>query len=111
MDQVKVTDLDLPTLKAGLADGSILLIDVREAHEFAAGHIPGSVLMALSQFDPAEIPRSDKRIVFSCAAGVRSIKALALAQNAGLDLDEHYRGGFKEWAGMGEPVDGEQKPG
>ena len=33
MDQVKVTDLDLPTLKAGLADGSILLIDVREAHE------------------------------------------------------------------------------
>ncbi len=103
---LRVTHLDLATVKAGLADGSMLIVDVREPHEYAAGHIPGSVLLPLSQFDPAHIPQvSAKRIVFSCAAGVRSQHALAMAQAAGLPLIEHYGGGFKEWQGMGEPVE------
>jgi rhodanese-related sulfurtransferase len=102
-----VDHLDLETVKAGLADQSMLIIDVRETHEYALGHIPGAVLLPLSQFDASRIPvSSGKRIVFSCAAGVRSVQALAIAQSAGLSLTEHYRGGFKEWAGMGEPVEG-----
>jgi rhodanese-related sulfurtransferase len=102
-----ITHLDLETVKAGLADGSMLIVDVREPHEFAAGHIPGSVSLPLSRFDADDIPtESGKRIVFSCAAGVRSMQALALAQQAGHALTEHYRGGFKEWAMMGEPVEG-----
>jgi rhodanese-related sulfurtransferase len=64
------------------------------------------VLLPLSQFDPAEIPVNvGKRVVFSCAAGVRSIQALAIAQAAGLDLVEHYQGGFKDWVMSGEPVE------
>ena len=51
-----VVDLDREAVKRGLADGSILLVDVREPHEFAAGHIPGSVSMPLSTFDPDAIP-------------------------------------------------------
>jgi rhodanese-related sulfurtransferase len=103
---VGITDLEIEEIKAGLADGSMLLIDVRENHEFAAGHIPGSMLMALSQFDAALIPHdTGKRIVFSCAAGVRSQHALAAAQAAGLDLTEHYRGGFREWVMAGERVE------
>jgi rhodanese-related sulfurtransferase len=104
---IKVTHLDRETVKTGLTDGSMLVVDVREPHEYAMGHIPGAVLLPLSQFDPARIPVSTgKRIVFSCAAGVRSMQALAIAQGAGFDLHEHYRGGFKEWAGMGEKVEG-----
>ncbi len=107
VSDVKVTHLDLDTVKAGLVDGSMLVVDVREPHEYAMGHIPGAVLMPLSQFDPGKLPiTSGKRLVFSCAAGVRSIQALAIAQDAGLTLTEHYRGGFKEWAGMGERVEG-----
>jgi rhodanese-related sulfurtransferase len=101
-----VDDLDLSAIKAGLAAGSLLLIDVREPHEFAAGHIPGSVSMPLSQFDAALLPRdTDKRIVFSCAAGIRSRHALAAAQAAGLPLTEHYGGGFRDWVMAGEKVD------
>lgn len=45
------------------------------------------------------------RIVFSCAAGVRSMRAIELAQAAGLDVRrQHYRGGFKDWEARGEPV-------
>ena len=79
---------------------------MREPHEFAAGHIPGSVSRPLSQFDPADLPNEPgKRIVLSCAAGVRSLRALAFAQSAGLDVDSHYLGGFKDWVMRGEPVE------
>lgn len=98
-------DLDLDDITAGLADGSILLVDVREPHEFAAGHIPGSVSMPLSSFDPDAIPQAPgKRTVFSCAAGVRSLRALEFAQSAGLDLDAHYKGGYKDWVMSGGAV-------
>lgn len=90
-------------LKAGLADGSITLVDVREPPEFAAGAIPGSVSHPLSVFDPAALPDGG-RVVFTCAAGVRSVRAIDLARAAGLDLCEHYPGGFKGWAAAGEPV-------
>jgi rhodanese-related sulfurtransferase len=103
---VVVRDLDIAAIKAGLADGTILVVDVREPHEFAAGRIPGSVSLPLSQFDPSAIPAAEgKQVVFSCAAGVRSLRALAFAQSAGLAIDSHYLGGFKDWAMQGEPIE------
>jgi rhodanese-related sulfurtransferase len=97
-------DLDREDIKSGLADGSILLIDVREPHEFAAGHIPGSLSMPLSTFDPAELPKTERRVVFSCAAGVRSVHAILAAHQGGVVVDAHYRGGFKDWFNAGEDV-------
>ena len=100
-----VVDLDRETVKRGMQDGSILLVDVREPHEFAAGHIPGSVSMPLSAFDPQVIPQEPgKRVVFSCAAGVRSARAIEFAQAFGQDVREHYKGGFKDWAMAGEEI-------
>jgi rhodanese-related sulfurtransferase len=100
-----VVDLDREAVKQGLADDAMILVDVREDHEFAAGHIPGSVSHPLSRFDPAALPAAEgKRVVFSCAAGIRSVRAIELAQGAGLAIDAHYRGGFKDWAMAGEPI-------
>ncbi|MBM6594499.1 rhodanese-like domain-containing protein [Microvirga pudoricolor] len=96
-------DLTRDDVKRGMADQSFLLVDVREPHEFAMGHIPGAVSHPLSTFDPASLPEG-RRIVFSCAAGVRSVRAMELAQAAGRDVREHYKGGFKDWAAAGEPV-------
>ena len=100
----QVVDLDREAIKQGLREGSLLLVDVREPHEFAAGHIPGSVSHPLSTFDPSGLPVG-KRIVFSCAAGVRSVRAIEFAQAAGRDIREHYKGGFKDWAAAGETVE------
>lgn len=99
-----VVDLDRETVKTGLAEGSLVLVDVREPHEFAAGHVPGSLSRPLSTFDPEDLPRGERRIVFSCAAGVRSVHAIEIAQAAGLPWREHYRGGFKDWALSGETI-------
>ncbi|MBM6580481.1 hypothetical protein ILT44_09850 [Microvirga sp. BT689] len=100
----QVIDLDREVIKQGLQEGSILLVDVREPHEFAAGHIPGSISHPLSSFDPSSLPEG-KRIVFSCAAGVRSVRAIEFARASGRDIREHYKGGFKDWAAAGEPVE------
>lgn len=103
---MNVQNLDIDDIRQGLSDGSILLVDVREPHEFAAGRIPGSINRPLSQFDPADLPNQPgKRLVMSCAAGVRSLRAIAFAQSAGLDVDSHYLGGFKDWAAQGGPVE------
>ena len=89
-----LVDLDRDAIKRGLSDGSMLIVDVREPHEFAEGHIPGA----------NSIP-TGKRVVLSCRSGVRSVRAAELAQAAGVDLREHYKGGFKDWAEAGEPIE------
>jgi rhodanese-related sulfurtransferase len=99
-----IVDLDRDAIKRGVSDGSMLIVDVREPHEYAKGHIPGAILNSLSSLDPQALP-TDKRVVFSCQAGVRSLRAIELAQAAGVDLREHYKGGFKDWAEAGEPVE------
>jgi rhodanese-related sulfurtransferase len=106
LETAVIVDLDREEVARGLEDGSILLVDVREPHEFAAGHIPGSISFPLSTFDPADLPvGAGRRIVFSCAAGVRSVHAIHIAQAAGLDVREHYRGGFKDWLMWGGDVE------
>ena len=35
-----IVDLDIDDVKDGLASGALTLVDVREPHEYAAGHIP-----------------------------------------------------------------------
>jgi rhodanese-related sulfurtransferase len=101
-----VVDLSREQVKLGIADGAMLLVDVREPHEFAAGHVPGSVSMPLSAFDPEALAEeTGRRVVLSCAAGIRSARALEYLQAHGIDLREHYAGGFKDWVEAGEPVE------
>lgn len=92
-------------VKSGLADGSILLVDVREPQAFAQGRIPGSVCHPLDAFDPGSLPRDGRRLVFTCSAGVRSQHAAHVAQAAGLADAAHYQGGFEDWVMAGEPVE------
>ncbi|MFI5014467.1 MAG: rhodanese-like domain-containing protein [Hyphomicrobiales bacterium] len=99
-------DVSIDEVKQGLADGSILLVDVREPHEFAAARIPGAINLPLSTFDPAEIAaRPGQRVVFSCRSGVRSLRALDASLMAGFDYDAHYPGGMLGWVTAGEPVE------
>ena len=100
-----VENLNFEDIRDGLSSGKILLVDVREPNEFEAGHIPGSILVPLSQFSVADIrDAGDRRIVLSCRSGRRSLTAAAMAFEQGLPIDAHYAGGFLDWVASGGPV-------
>jgi rhodanese-related sulfurtransferase len=99
-------DLSLDEVKRGLADGSILLVDVREPHEFDAARIPGAVNLPLSVFDPALIePAPGQTVVFSCRSGKRSLTAIDASLAAGFLYRAHYPGAMLEWMREGEEVE------
>lgn len=101
-----VENLNFEDIRDGLSSGQILLVDVREPNEFEAGHIPGSILVPLSEFSITDIPDAgDRRIVLSCRSGRRSLTAAAMAFEQGLPIDAHYAGGFIDWVAAGGPVD------
>jgi rhodanese-related sulfurtransferase len=102
-----IENVTLDELKRGLADGSILLVDVREPNEWDAGHIAGATLHPMSSFDPDELPReAGMRVVLHCRSGNRSAKVLAIAQSYGRDdVRAHFGGGMLEWAAAGEPIE------
>jgi rhodanese-related sulfurtransferase len=97
------TDIDLESFAKAVEAGEITVVDVREPHEFAAGHIPAAVNQPLSRFDPREIP-AGKPVVLLCQAGGRSRKALEQAQAAGLGNVKHYPGGMSQWRMHGGEV-------
>ena len=83
--------------------GECHVIDVREAHEHASGHIPNAVNHPLSRFDPAQLPR-DKAVVLVCLSGALSARALQLAHAAGRSDVTHYPPGTAGWKGRGGAI-------
>jgi len=101
-----VVNLTPEEVHAALEGGQTLLIDVREPSEFEAERIEGAINMPLSSFDPSALPTGDgKRLILSCAGGVRSVTALNAAQGAGLDIEEHLAGGLRAWKAAGLPTE------
>lgn len=88
---------DVPEIRAEELDAysDALLVDVREDHEWATGHLPGAVhypLSALVEGLP-KLPES-KRYVFYCAHGQRSLFAARLFRNAGYPNVASLAGGI-----------------
>ena len=102
MSDPAVEDLTVEQVKAGLEDGTILLVDVREPNELAAERIPGAIDFPLTTFDPSQLPDPEgKRLVFSCRSGRRSLTASKAAQAAGLPYNAHMAGGILAWKAAG----------
>jgi rhodanese-related sulfurtransferase len=99
-------DISAEQLQAMLAADDVLVVDVREPHEFAAAHIPGAVNLPLSSFDPAALPDpGGRRLVLNCAAGGRSARAMAACDAARAAVDGHLAGGIGAWAAAGLPIE------
>jgi hydroxyacylglutathione hydrolase len=83
------------------SDPPSIVIDVREADEFAQGHIPGSVPLPLSGLCDTSNPRprfpSEVDLIVHCAHGHRSAVALSLLERAGYERLVHAPEGFEGW--------------
>ncbi len=81
------------------------LVDVREVHEFSAGHLEGSVNIPLGELPRrlAEIAPHDAP-VFICRSGGRSLAACQLALRAGIAAPANLEGGLLAWAAAIDPA-------
>ncbi|MEX0592355.1 MAG: molybdopterin-synthase adenylyltransferase MoeB [Nitriliruptoraceae bacterium] len=109
-DGVVETDLSLaeleilPTDYADIADKpDVVLVDVREPHEYEINRIPGSVLIPkdtlpdkLSELDPT------KDYVMHCLSGVRSLESTQLLRGAGFRA-RSMRGGINAYSRQVDP--------
>ena len=98
-----VPAIEHDALQAACLAKSCHVIDVREPHEYAAGHIPTAVNHPLSSFDVARLP-ADKPVVLVCQAGGRSARALQAAHAAGRTDIVHYAPGTGGWKARGGAI-------
>jgi rhodanese-related sulfurtransferase len=83
------------------------VIDVREAYEREAGHIPGSVHIELTELPlRAGELAGERPIVFYCRVGSRSNMA-AQALRASGTRAHSLRGGLQRWVAEGRALDPE----
>ena len=99
-----LNELSPAEIEAGLAGKTILLVDVREPQEFAAGHIAGAESAPLSRFDATALKPGKRAIVLYCGVGQRSAMAAARCAQAGVEIGGHLRGGLSAWKGAGLPT-------
>lgn len=93
-------------LAVRLAEGSVTVLDVRPADEFAAGHIPGAINMTLTEIEGI-VPTLDRaaEIVAYCRGPycVYAHQAVAALRKHGFSA-RRLEGGLPEWREDGRPV-------
>lgn len=85
-----------------------LVLDVREAAEYARGHILGAKSVPLGELGRrvAELERhKSKPLILCCETGNRSGNALAVLRRHGFEKVHNLSGGFGAWQQAGLPVE------
>jgi protein disulfide-isomerase len=103
-----IKDLNVAEFAKLAADKQNVILDVRTADEFKAGHIVGAVNLDFLAADfekRAAALDKGKTCLVHCATGVRSIRACT--KLCRLDFPKLYNlpGGFKAWMKAGQPVE------
>ncbi|MFQ6019672.1 MAG: rhodanese-like domain-containing protein, partial [Dehalococcoidia bacterium] len=101
-----VPQLTVQGLAEGLADGGrLIVLDVRNSWEWAAGHIEGAIHMPLGDLPQrlAELPR-DAPLAVHCAHAHRSGVAVSILQAQGFERLHHLVGGISAWEEAGYEV-------
>ncbi len=99
---VEIAATDLRDARAG--NSRLLLLDVREPHEWEIAHIDGARLIPLSEL-PERLGELDghAEIVTHCHHGTRSIKALEILKAAGFAKVRSLKGGIDAWSVTVDP--------
>ena len=103
-------DIDASGAQELIARNEALAVDVREPHEYAAGHLVAARLVPVNQIEQRwqEVP-SDTTVIVYCATGSRSRTVCRfLSQEKGYTSLLNLEGGIGSWSGetekgMGQP--------
>ncbi|MFC4785776.1 rhodanese-like domain-containing protein [Nocardioides sp. MAHUQ-72] len=97
-------EIDVDQLDTVLGDGGVL-IDVREPGEYAAGHVPGAVLIPMGQLT-SRLDELDRTVPVHliCASGNRSGAMTDILAARRFDA-VNVLGGTSAWAHSGRPLE------
>lgn len=101
--EIQVQDADSAIREADV------VIDVREADEFHAGHIPGAVhiprgMLEFKLSNDPGLSARDLKLVLYCKTSGRSALAAQSLQEMGYRQVLSIQGGFDAWCEAGKPV-------
>jgi rhodanese-related sulfurtransferase len=90
---------------AAEVDEGAYLLDVREDHEWTAGHAPGAHHLPMMDVPVrmAEVPQ-DGDVVVVCRMGGRSAQVVAYLRQNGWDNVRNLEGGMEDWAATGRDL-------
>ncbi len=103
--KTRVSEISAADAVQAIREASVL-VDVREADEFAAGHVPGSVHISRGMLEfrfsgmPA-LQSRDIKIVLYCKTSGRAALAGAALQDMGYLNVQNIAGGFDAWVAAG----------
>ena len=110
----RVQEVSIDDAEPVIRDADVL-IDVREADEFAAGHLSGAVNIprGLLEFKLSASPALQSRdlniLLYCKTSGRAALSAAALHEMGYLNV-RSLAGGFDAWAAAGKPVAKPQQP-
>ena len=94
--EISVTDT-----RAGMGDGGVVLVDIREPEELAIAAVPGAVHIPMdrlaatvNEMDLGE----DQTLALICHTGRRSLAAAMALQRMGVDEARSVAGGIEWWS-------------
>ena len=112
--KTRVQEIPVSDAGAAIRDADVL-VDVREADEYAAGHLPGAVHISrgLLEFkfsaNPALQSRDLKIVLYCKTSGRAALSAAALHEMGYLNV-QSIAGGFDAWVAAGQSVAKPQAP-
>jgi rhodanese-related sulfurtransferase len=97
-----ITEVTVTTAKQLLAEGNIVLVDIREESEYAAGHIDNALLLPRGVLEfkignTPELANKSKAVLLYCRTGGRSALAAQTMQDLGYQNVLSMAGGFEAW--------------
>ena len=106
--KTRVQEVALAQAEQAIRDADVL-VDVREADEYAAGHLTGAVHISRGMLEfkfsanPA-LQSRDLKIVLYCKTSGRAALAAAALHDMGYLNVQSIAGGFDAWVAAGKPV-------
>lgn len=112
--KARIHEVDVENAEAAIHDADAL-IDVREADEFHAGHIPGAIniprgLLEFKLSNDPKLSARDRKLVLYCKNSGRSALSACSLQEMGYLQVLSIEGGFEAWSAAGKAVASPQLP-
>ncbi len=106
--KARIHEVNGEDAEQAIKDADVVL-DVREADEFSAGHLPGAILIprGLLEFKLSSTPElssRDLKIVLYCKTSGRAALAASTLLDMGYLHVSSIAGGFDAWQAAGKPL-------